>query len=392
MKTIPLIIFLFALSFIASAHEEPSKTLHEQKEKAKTRERIAKSGIAKSTTLKFTLVDGKVPESGSKVIVQEFDRHGNMTAIEAYKNDSLNLRVEYSFDSNNNMLSDTDYSADMKKLESNMYQFDAEGRLISGKCFDEQNQIAEYFTVKSDKGKNNIDFIKYKKSDSLDYTLEYHYKSDFDNEDYIEANKFDANRKLLMRVLKKYNADGLQTEKAIYNGDSALQHTFYYEYESNGNLKSILKVQNTGTTEWKDEYSYNDHENCTEIHSYDQNGQLITIIRYEYTYRTSEPRIIEFDPKTSDYQPLLDGEHDSTVFHSGLVTLAPGESCEIHNTEMYEEMIIPLEGQGQVNITHYKNLDIQYGKIAFIPPHSEHYISNIGKLNLKYIYVATKSH
>ena len=103
------------------------------------------------------------------------------------------------------------------------------------------------------------------------------------------------------------------------------------------------------------------------------------------------PKVVSFNPDSNQYQCLFDGEKDSVVFYSGVVTLAPNESGEIHNTEMYEEMIIPLEGEGQLQIPDYKNLDVKFGTIAFVPPHTEHHMANTGSKNLKYIYVATKS-
>ena len=103
------------------------------------------------------------------------------------------------------------------------------------------------------------------------------------------------------------------------------------------------------------------------------------------------PKVISFNPDSNQYQCLFDGEKDSVVFYSGVVTLAPNESGEIHNTEIYEEMIIPLEGKGQLQIPNYKNLDVKFGKIAFIPPHTEHHMANTGTKNFKYIYIATKS-
>jgi mannose-6-phosphate isomerase-like protein (cupin superfamily) len=54
-------------------------------------------------------------------------------------------------------------------------------------------------------------------------------------------------------------------------------------------------------------------------------------------------------------------------------------------------MIIVLAGEGQLNITKQKSLDVEFGKIAFVPPHTEHQMFNSGKINFKYIYVATTS-
>ena len=284
MRIISFLLIFCAISLNTTAHEEPSKTLKEQKDKAKTRDRIAKSGIVKSIIWKYTVVDGKIPEKGSKAIVQEYDKMGNMTAIEAYKNDSLSERVEYSFDINNNMLTDIDYSPDRTILEKNSYQYDNDGRLISGNCYNDKEELTEYFLINKTNDKKSITFIKFKSNDSLDYRLDYSYASDYDKSDFTEANKYDPNNKIVMRVIKKYNSDGLQAEKAIYGGDLSLTYTFYYEYDKNGNLTTIIKMKSDGAIEWKDLYSCDKNGNCTEIKSYDSNDNLMTVIKYAYEY------------------------------------------------------------------------------------------------------------
>ena len=103
------------------------------------------------------------------------------------------------------------------------------------------------------------------------------------------------------------------------------------------------------------------------------------------------PKIITFNPNSTTYQEILDGEKDSTIFYSGVVTILPGDSGEVHSTEIYEEMIVILEGEGQLRITTQNNLDLKFGNIAFIPPNTEHHVFNTGTKNFKYIYIATKS-
>ncbi|MGB9697611.1 MAG: cupin domain-containing protein [Ignavibacteria bacterium] len=103
------------------------------------------------------------------------------------------------------------------------------------------------------------------------------------------------------------------------------------------------------------------------------------------------PQIIIFNPESTNYQKIFDGEKDSVVFYSGVVTIAPNKAGHLHSTEIYEEMIVVLEGEGQVKITNNRNLDLKFGNVAYIPPNTEHQVFNTGIVNLKYIYIATKS-
>jgi mannose-6-phosphate isomerase-like protein (cupin superfamily) len=124
---------------------------------------------------------------------------------------------------------------------------------------------------------------------------------------------------------------------------------------------------------------------------------FISINNHGYSQSTTVPdkpavpKVITFNPDTTAYQVIFDGDKDSVVFYSGVVTVAPNKSAHVHSTEIYEEMIVVLEGQGQVRITNNKNLDLKFGNIAFIPPNTEHQVFNTGTKNFKYIYVATKA-
>jgi len=399
-RLISLLLTFLAIAPNLIAHEEPSKTLNEQANKAKTRVRIAKSGISKAVIWKHTVTDGKTSENGSKLIVQEYDRAGNMTAIESYQNDSLSERVEYRFDLHDNLLADIDFSPDGKILEKNAYQYDSAGRVLAGKSFGDDGQLTDYFLMKKATDKKNIAFLKYKGNDSLEYKIEYLYASDYDKSDFTEANKYDGSNKLLLSVYKKYDSDGQQTEKAVYGNGLSLSFTFYYQYGSNGYLAAIAKKEPDGTIDWKEIYDYDENGNCSEIKSFDSDGKQTGVVKFTYEYysgkttlplKPAEAKVIAFNPKLDAYQEIFDGGRDSVVFYSGVVTIAPGLSGELHSTEAYEEMIVVLEGEGQVKMTGQKNLDIKFGNIAFIPPDSQHQVINTGTKNLKYIYIAAKS-
>ncbi|MFH1051541.1 MAG: cupin domain-containing protein [bacterium] len=103
------------------------------------------------------------------------------------------------------------------------------------------------------------------------------------------------------------------------------------------------------------------------------------------------PKVISFNPDSTEYQRILEGIKDSVVFYSGVVTLAPNESVGVHNSKIYEEMIIILEGEGKFLISGNTSFDLKFGDIAFCPPFTEHNMVNTGNKNLKYIYIAVKS-
>jgi mannose-6-phosphate isomerase-like protein (cupin superfamily) len=102
-------------------------------------------------------------------------------------------------------------------------------------------------------------------------------------------------------------------------------------------------------------------------------------------------RVVTLEPGDSPYLALLDGPPETASMRSGLVTLAPGASVGKHNTETYEEMLVPLEGEGQLRITGQPPVRIRPGLITYAPAHTEHDVTNTGTTRLRYIFVVAKA-
>ena len=88
-----------------------------------------------------------------------------------------------------------------------------------------------------------------------------------------------------------------------------------------------------------------------------------------------------------EYQRLLEGPPQTIGFRSGRVVLQPGESVGVHNTEIYEEVVIVLDGKGEAISKDNPPLQIAAGCLLYVPPHTEHNIKNTGTSPLKYIYI-----
>jgi mannose-6-phosphate isomerase-like protein (cupin superfamily) len=87
-----------------------------------------------------------------------------------------------------------------------------------------------------------------------------------------------------------------------------------------------------------------------------------------------------------EYQRLLAGRPKTCGMRSGRVYLAPGEDCGQHSTEAREELLIFLSGLGLAVIGESDSFQIGRGKVAYIPPHTNHNIKNTGDEPLVYIY------
>ena len=276
-------ILLFSIS-IVQAHEEPTKTLKEKQEKVKRKTAIFIGKVKTSTTWKYEVTEGKISDKKSKIIHQEYDKTGNLTGISAYRNDSLIERAEYTYNSYHDMLTDTDFSPEGIILEKNVFTYDKQGRVLSGESFNGRDILTGRFVNKFNRANNTIEFVKYGKKDSLEYTITYKYKNDFDKFDYYEAIKKNPKGDEILKVEKIINPDKLVTKKIITGADEAGTYSFEFKYNAKKDIQEIIKKNNKGNIEWQEEYLYQQNGNLYEVLKKDAKGNIISDIKYTYEF------------------------------------------------------------------------------------------------------------
>jgi quercetin dioxygenase-like cupin family protein len=105
--------------------------------------------------------------------------------------------------------------------------------------------------------------------------------------------------------------------------------------------------------------------------------------------QSSKPRAktIVLDSSASDVTPLLSGPPETVTMRSGLVALQPGKSVGKHSTGQHEEVLIVLEGRGEMTFADGSKLPVERGHAVYCPPQTEHNVTNTGSALLRYVYV-----
>lgn len=75
----------------------------------------------------------------------------------------------------------------------------------------------------------------------------------------------------------------------------------------------------------------------------------------------------------------------SSQIHAGYVVLDPGEEVGEHATEAEEELIVVVEGEGEV-VRAGSAQAIEAPCVVVVPPHTAHNVRNTSKAPLKYVY------
>ncbi|MBC8481158.1 MAG: cupin domain-containing protein [Planctomycetes bacterium] len=103
----------------------------------------------------------------------------------------------------------------------------------------------------------------------------------------------------------------------------------------------------------------------------------------------NQPKVVDLNDK-KEYQRVLCDKADTLGLKVGRVYLEQGSECGLHSTEAREEALIFLQGTGQAIIgKNQKAFDVAAGKVAYIPPHTEHNIKNTGPEPLVYVFCVT---
>jgi oxalate decarboxylase/phosphoglucose isomerase-like protein (cupin superfamily) len=84
---------------------------------------------------------------------------------------------------------------------------------------------------------------------------------------------------------------------------------------------------------------------------------------------------------------VLGGPPQTAGMRSGVVVLQPGESVGRHDTGEREEIIVLLEGRGEVRVADVPPLAVAAGTAVYVPPRRNHDVVNTGERPLRYVYV-----
>jgi len=102
-------------------------------------------------------------------------------------------------------------------------------------------------------------------------------------------------------------------------------------------------------------------------------------------------KVVPLQPGDQSYLLLLKGPPETKSFRSGLVTLAPGKSIGVHNSGVNEEMLVPLEGEGELRFPDRPAVRIKPGLITYAPAHTAHDVVNTGTTQLRYIFITARA-
>jgi YD repeat-containing protein len=284
-KLLVIVLGIMINIFLVFAHEEPAKTLKEKLEKEKSRIEIIENEITSLTVWKYEILDNK-PDliSKEKFLTTLYDTSGNISEMHFFKaDDTLDYKVIFGYDENNNMITDTDYNPDGTIAQRIEYMYDENGRVKEQINYLSSGAIDSKFTYDIDKDGDILLFNKYKPLDSIEYQIIYKYNGSVDNGNNIEIVKQKPDGDLLLRVENIFNDENQRVQKRIFDENNRLLYYFEYSYFDHSNrFSSITKLSSENLPISETIYTLNEYGFIETVKTMDNFGGILSFSRYEY--------------------------------------------------------------------------------------------------------------
>jgi mannose-6-phosphate isomerase-like protein (cupin superfamily) len=102
-------------------------------------------------------------------------------------------------------------------------------------------------------------------------------------------------------------------------------------------------------------------------------------------------KVVELDAKGMKELRILAGAPESYRMRAGLIVLAPGDSVGRHSTQQKEEVLVVLEGSGEMVFGDGSKLPVHANSALYCPPETAHDVVNTGHAVLRYVYVVSRA-
>lgn len=225
---------------------------------------------------------------GNLSSVYEYNRNGETTKSENYRNGKLWSAEENEYDENGNLIKSSSYDADRKFTSYSVYGYNESGKRIKISEYDGDDKLTGYTEIKRD-GKYVLSETVYDADGNKTEYTEY-LENTPDYNTYSRTKRYEKYENGKLAELREYNEDGKMTKLISYDGEG--NKKLYEEYvtlkvKHNGyeGISAVIKTHETyndGKLEHRTEYEYDENGNRTKISEYDGEGKLIEYTETKY--------------------------------------------------------------------------------------------------------------
>lgn len=225
---------------------------------------------------------------GNLSSVYEYNKNGETTKSENYRNGKLWSAEENEYDESGNLIKSSSYDADRKFTSYSVYGYNESGKRIKISKYDGSGTLTEYTEIKRDGEYILSETVYDGDGNKTEYTEYLENTSDYNT--YSRKKRYEEYKNGKLAELEEYNEDGGITKRTSYDGDG--NKTMYTEYitlkvkhngyEGTTTDTKTRETYNDGKLEHRTEYEYDENGNRTKISEYDGDGKLIEYTETKY--------------------------------------------------------------------------------------------------------------
>jgi hypothetical protein len=274
---------LWSLVFGAGlmAHDEPPKTVAEQKQKERVRSGFAEHRVKMQHAWQLIPEKGSRPADSMLLLSSHFDLQGN--PIEQVVIDSSGAtRTINTFGEKNVWLEELTYFGDSLD-DRTVFVYNPEGLILQILSFDIHGMITGKLDYSYVDSTNEIIAVKHDASGALQYTIAYSYQPGSRFVQNVRSIQTKADGSLMVKVEMQFEGDK-RSGKKVYDASGMLNRTFAYQYTPSGDYQSIATLSSDGTLLSRQEYYYSEDGMLARITTVGGNGEIIKQIHYHYEY------------------------------------------------------------------------------------------------------------
>ncbi len=255
----------------------------------KWKENIVKNNIKSQDQWNYKYVKGKLTKNGYKNYTKIFDRNGNVIEEVYYQSGTIDQKLNYKYDIDENKVEYINFKGSTNKLlfKQNI-TYDQKRRKVKEKRFNGVEEVSIDYVYD-----NNDQLKLITKYDSTGFPIQkrsFVYTGNICNititDEYKEkigeiVNEYDTKGNIIKTT--EYDESGKIIEQYFYTFDNQLlkEKTKYavgnfiykeeYKYDNNNNLIEVIKEQPKGKTFVNNKYQYDSKGNLIEEEWYDNN-------------------------------------------------------------------------------------------------------------------------
>jgi hypothetical protein len=283
--TILTLSLALMIPLLASAHDEPPRSMQEKQKAAHKRVQMRQAGVRQIIGLNYHYTKNERAATGLRQFQMVYDTNGCMTELTIYRDDTLDSKSINYYNPSLQCITTIDFSNGKTYSGVDRYEYNDYGFIKEISGWSVNSKLLETCTYEYPEAP----VVMMTKTDSLGkpvYTLAYKYNKTVTDLSSlcIEAIRRDAKGKQELRVVNHYDAVGNRIKKEIYNAGDTLSYYFTYTCLPDGEPSVITRFTNKDKKEWSDTYLYDDKGLIKSVTSRNERGEITNVLEYEYYY------------------------------------------------------------------------------------------------------------